>query len=461
MTEAKFDNYESLSAHLKEALAECDKLREENAQLRCRLGLAPEPIPSISSEMFGDSAEQVQEVNTDSIVTKRSTPEKKIDLFRSLFRGREDVYPVRWEGKGGKSGYSPACANEWKRELCQKSRIKCSDCLYRSLLPVTVELIQKHLTGKCTIGVYPLLQNESCYFLAVDFDKQSWQDDAAAFMNTCDKLGVPAAMERSRSGNGAHIWIFFSEPISASKARALGSYILTRTMELRPQLGLESYDRFFPNQDTMPRGGFGNLIALPMQYKPRQEGNSLFVDRQFQAYDDQWGYLASINKIDCTDVDSIIKEAFRNDGIIGVRRVASDDAAPDPWTAAPSSKMSREPLQGPFPPVVEIVCSNQLYIRKDDLPPAMINRLIRLAAFQNPEFYRAQALRLPTYDKPRVIACAEDYPRHIGLPRGCLDEVVELINAHHIHTNTIDKRSSVLHLRLISQENLILCNKKL
>ena len=298
------------------------------------------------------------------------------------------------------------------------------------------------------MGVYPLLQNESCYFLAVDFDKQSWQDDAAAFTNTCDKLGVPAAMERSRSGNGAHIWIFFTEPVSASKARALGSYILTRTMEFRPQLGLESYDRFFPNQDTMPRGGFGNLIALPMQYKPRQEGNSLFVDRQYQAYDDQWGYLGSIKRINETDIDSMIKDAYRNDGIIGVRRVTSDDSDPDPWTVKPSSKIIRETLQGPFPPAIEIICSNQLYIRKDDLPPAMINQLIRLAAFQNPEFYRAQALRLPTYDKPRVIACAEDYPRHIGLPRGCLDEVVELFNAHHIRVNTTEKRFSGSPLEL-------------
>ena len=141
MTELKLDNFESLSAHLKEVLAECYKLREENAQLRNLLGLTPEPIPNISGEMLRDSAEQVKNSTTDSVVTKNSTADKKIDLFRSLFLGREDVYPVRWEGKGGKSGYSPACANEWKREFCQKPLIKCSDCLNRCLLPVTDELI--------------------------------------------------------------------------------------------------------------------------------------------------------------------------------------------------------------------------------------------------------------------------------------------------------------------------------
>lgn len=440
MTEAKFDDYSSLKASLEKALAECQRLREENAQLKLRLGITPETIVEATGKLFGDNIEQVQETNTNINVTKYSAPEKKIHLFRSLFRGREDVYPVRWEGKAGKKGYSPACANEWKDGYCQKPRVKCSCCSNRYFLPVTDELIQKHLTGKCTIGVYPLLPDETCCFLAVDFDKQNWPDDARAFLDTCDQLGVPAAMERSRSGNGVHIWIFFDEPVPAAKARALGSYILTQTMEIRPELGFDSYDRFFPSQDTMPRGGFGNLIALPLQYKPRQKGNSVFVKRQYSAYDDQWAYLAGIKKINNITLDVILKEAYRNNRIIGVSRVSFDDADRDPLTVLPSNNISRKPLTGLFPPAVRIVYSNQLYIRKDDLPPAMINRIIRLAAFQNPEFYKAQSMRLPTYDKPRVIACAEDYPRHIGLPRGCLDEVVELLNAHNVQVNIIDKR---------------------
>lgn len=310
MTEAKFDDYRSLKASLEKALAECQRLREENAQLKFRLGITPETIVQATGQLFEDNIEQVQETNTNINVTKYSAPEKKIHLFRSLFRGREDVYPVRWEGKAGKKGYSPACANEWKDGYCQKPRVKCSHCSNRYFLPVTDELIQKHLTGKCTIGVYPLLPDETCCFLAVDFDKQNWPDDARAFLDTCDQLGVPAAMERSRSGNGAHIWIFFDEPVPAARARALGSYILTQTMEIRPELGFNSYDRFFPNQDTIPRGGFGNLIALPLQYKPRQKGNSVFVNHQYRAYDDQWAYLASIKKINSTTLDSILKEAY-------------------------------------------------------------------------------------------------------------------------------------------------------
>lgn len=440
MTEAKFDDYRNLKANLDEALAECQRLREENARLKLRLGLTPETISQVAGQMFTDNIEQVQEADTNINVTKYSAPEKKISLFRSLFRGREDVYPVRWEGKAGKRGYSPACANEWRDGYCQKPRVKCSRCSNRYFLPVTNELIQKHLTGKCTIGVYPLLPDETCCFLAVDLDKQNWPDDARAFLDTCDQLGVPAAMERSRSGNGAHIWLFFDEPVPAAKARALGSYILTQTMEIRPELGFDSYDRFFPNQDTMPRGGFGNLIALPLQYKPRQKGNSVFVNHQYRAYDDQWAYLASIKKIDSTTLDLILKEAYKANGIIGIARVSCDDADRDPWTVSSSNNISREHITGLLPPAVKIVYSNQLYIHKDDLPPAIINRIIRLAAFQNPEFYKAQSMRLPTYDKPRVIACAEDYPRHIGLPRGCLDEVLELLNAHNVQVNIIDER---------------------
>lgn len=219
------------------------------------------------------------------VVYHRSSPESKIALFRSLFRGRDDVYPRRFENpRTGKSGYAPACGNEWVRGLCDKPKIKCALCAHQRFLPVTDDVIRWHLSGEdeagrnFVMGIYPMLRDETCFFLAADLDKASWREDALAILETCKQMGLPANLERSRSGNGGHIWLFFDEAIPAVLARKLGAHILTETMERRPDIGLDSYDRLFPNQDTLPRGGFGNLIALPLQKGPREVGNSVFLD---------------------------------------------------------------------------------------------------------------------------------------------------------------------------------------
>ncbi len=239
-----------------------------------------------------------------SPINQHSAADLKIRLFRSLFHGRDDVYPRRFESrKTGKSGYAPACANEWIRGICEKPRIKCTDCVNRRFLPVTDEVIRWHLSGvddsgqSFVAGVYPMLQDETCFFLAVDFDKEGWRDDAAAFLETCSGMGVPAVMERSRSGRGGHVWLFFEEAVTAAAARRLGSYVLTETMERHPEVGFTSYDRFFPNQDTLPHGGFGNLIALPLQKQPRDLGNSVFLDDQMVAHADQWAFLSTVRKL--------------------------------------------------------------------------------------------------------------------------------------------------------------------
>jgi superfamily II DNA or RNA helicase len=413
---------EDIAKQLKAALEECFRLREENKNLKSLLGIKEEIPVAPMAEVLSQ--------------------ENKVALFRSLFRGREDVYSVRWEARTGKSGYSPACANEWKRPLCVKPRIRCSECENRELLSVTDDVIHQHLTGKHTIGVYPLLPDETCWFLAVDFDKATWKEDASAFLETCENLSVPAALERSRSGNGGHTWIFFDSPIQAVLARKLGSSVLTYTMDRHPQLGLDSYDRFFPSQDTMPKGGFGSLIALPLQRKPRDKGHSLFLDSDFNPYPDQWSFLSTIRKMQKSEVEAIVHEAQRKGKIIGVRLSLTEEGDEDPWTLPPSGRKMVKTIEGPFPERVEIIVGNMVYIDKRHLPAEMVNKLVRLAAFQNPDFYKTQAMRLSTYDKPRIISCAEDFEKYIGLPRGSLDEASEFLRVHGIEANIRDERYS-------------------
>ena len=387
------------------------------------------------------------ELGPSFVVDQRSSSQSKITLFRSLFRGRDDVYPRQFESrKTGKSGYAPACANDWVRGICEKPRIKCAECPNRRFLPVTDDVIRWHLSGcdpdgqPFVAGVYPLLQDETCFFLAVDFDKAGWHEDAKAFLDACRRMNLPAALERSRSGRGAHVWIFFEEAIPAALARRLGSHVLTETMEGRPDIGLDSYDRLFPNQDTMPRGGFGNLIALPLQKGPRKQDHSVFLDDGLVPWADQWAFLASVGKVGRAHVEAIVQEAERHGRILGVRLPPQDDGDEAPWTAPPSRHRKEPPILGELPHTLEIVLGNQVYIAKEGLHPGLRNRLLRLAAFQNPEFYRAQAMRLSTYEKPRVIACAEDHPHHIGLPRGCLDEVRQVLTDLHVRAALRDER---------------------
>ena len=366
----------------------------------------------------------------------RLSTEEKVALFRRLFCGRPDVYALRWEGKSGKTGYAPACANEWKAGICEKPRIKCAECPHRQFLPVTDKVIHEHLAGKITVGVYPLLQDESCYFLAVDFDEADWREDAQAFMRACAELNVPASLEISRSGKGAHAWIFFASAVAARDARRLGTAIISHTCIRTRQLKLTSYDRLFPNQDTMPKGGFGNLIALPLQKKPREQGFSTFVDEWLQPYPDQWGYLASVRTLVADELEGIIGSVTGGGHPLDVTFITDEDAA-EPWR-----RPARIPkaLPGPLPTALTVILANQLYFEKAQLPQPLANRLIRLAAFQNPEFYRAQAMRFSIWDKPRVIGCAENYPKHIALPRGCLDAVRELLRENKVTLHLRDER---------------------
>jgi superfamily II DNA or RNA helicase len=361
----------------------------------------------------------------------------KVALFRRLFRGRADVYPIRWESKtSSNSGYAPACANEWRAGICEKPRIKCGDCSNRVLIPLSDSVIYSHLAGEHTVGIYPLLADDTCYFLAVDFDKADWREDAQAFVKSCDELGVPASLEISRSGQGAHVWVFFACSVPARDARRLGTAIISHTCSRTRQLKLESYDRLFPNQDTMPKGGFGNLIALPLQRKSRENGCSVFVDSELQPFPDQWAYLASIVPMAPNDIEPTILRATGSAHPLDVTFIDDEDFV-EPWKR--QSTIPKK-ISVAMPKALNVTLANLIYFEKKDLPQPLVNRLIRLAAFQNPAFYKAQAMRMSVWDKPRIIGCAENYPQHIALPRGCRDAAQDLLLENDILCNLSDER---------------------
>jgi hypothetical protein len=384
--------------------------------------------------------------------SRNLAPSDKVALFQRLFAGRTDVFPLRWENsRDGRSGYAPACANEWKRGICGKPQVKCGDCPNQAFIPLSSEIVEGHLRGQHPMrpvgvdfvaGIYPLLHDETCFFVAVDFDGVNWRSDARAYVETCAENGIHVALERSRSGNGAHAWIFFEEAVPARDARRLAAWFITLTMERRPEIGFESYDRLFPSQDTMPTGGFGNLIALPLQRRARDQGNTVFIDGELNPYDDQWTFLSSLRRLDRARLRSLLDEADAHGGVLGVRIPVEDEGADEPWRAPPSRHQARMPITEPLPRCVNMVLADEVYVDRSELPPSMVTRLVRIAAFQNPEFYRAQAMRLPTFGKPRVISCASLHPRHVGLPRGCLDGVQALFAEHRIDTAVEDHREA-------------------
>ena len=373
-------------------------------------------------------------------VTGLSPAHDKIALFRSLFGGRQDVYPKRWEN-AGKAGYAPVCVNEWVPRVCGKPRLKCGACPNQAFRAMTNEAIDGHLRGRHTLGVYVMLADDNCWFLAADFDGDAWRRDAGAFLEACWSKRVSAALERSRSGHGAHVWIFFAEPIPAALARRLGTLLLTETMECRPDIGFGSYDRFFPSQDTVPSGGFGNLIALPLQGGPRQEGNSLFLDGKFVPHADQWAFLSSLHRLTLAEVTTLVDQAGREGRVVGLRLPLDEDDE-EPWTAPPSRHRALPAITGPLPERVEAILGDQLYIPRADLPPGLVNRLVRLAAFQNPAFYSTQAMRRSTFGIPRIIACAELHSHHVALPRGCREAMERLLEDIGIGLDIRDERNA-------------------
>lgn len=421
-------------------------LLSENERLRGLLGIESGNVSEETASQ-SDNAEKDNSIETlPSLVNKYSSPGEKIELFMSLFRGRTDVYAKRCYSKKHESAYYvPACRNEWVKGLCDRGRIKCKDCQNRDLLPLAEKVIDVHLrnqdeNGVGIIGIYPLLDNETCRFLAIDFDEEKWQDDVAAFRSVCDQLGLSVAIERSRSGNGAHAWIFFEEPVAAISARKLGNALLTKVMSVRHEIRFTSYDRMFPNQDFMPKGGFGNLIALPMQGNARKEGNSEFVNEHFESYSDQWAYLSSVKRLTSSEVQNLLDILCVGNGLGELGNAAVDEEETiEPWAAKkPEIKLELDD----FADHLTIIEANRLYAPKEGVSQRALNRIKRLAAFQNPLFYKTQKMRMSTYGIPRIISSLDETDKYIGIPRGCRQAFSDLLESSGIKYSFEDKRNS-------------------
>ena len=363
--------------------------------------------------------------------------ERKVELFASLFRGREDVFPLRWENKrSGRSGWAPRCSNEWVQGVCAKPRVKCGECPHQAFLPPVRTELLAHLQGRQVMGVYPLTTADACWLLAIDLDGSSWRRDVAALREVCGELAVTPAVERSRSGDGAHVWFFFSKPVPATLARRFGLMVLTDAMSRCSTLGLNSYDRMFPNQDTLPKGGFGNLIALPLQHGPRQLGNSLFVDDQFKPHRDQWSFLEGLPRLDPGHLENLVAEASADDRVLGVAGEMVDGRAP--WR--PPRSLSDRLTAAPLPKLVRATLAQRLYVYADGLPPPLVDAIRRLATFSNPLFLERQRMRLSTARTPRAIGCFEHRGQFLELPRGCLAQLEKLLDDLGIPLELTDER---------------------
>ena len=416
-------------------LLELEQLRMENARLKEILqanGIAYDVVSTYAYEEKVYSDISFPEVHLGK--------EKRIELFRSLFRGREDVFARRWYSKvTNKSGYQPVCVNEWRRGLCDKKAIKCADCPNRNFLSLGYDDVCRHLIGNdengCdVVGIYAIMSDNNCAFLCTDFDDKSckhrYKDDVLAFVGVCRDWNIPYSIERSRSGNGAHVWIFFNAVVPAYKARRLGNAILTEAMSRDGRMAFDSYDRFFPNQDRMPEGGFGNLVALPLQGKARKDLNSVFVDDEFFAYRDQWTYLAQVQKIEEQKVDVILQNHIHED--LGVLSTSSESK---PWVIPVPQNIN----SADFTKAITITVADKIYIPLNSISAKVLNHIKRIAAFRNPEFYKKQAMRMSTYGIPRIISCFDITDDYLAMPRGCKEAIMKLLDSNGAKYTIVDE----------------------
>lgn len=381
----------------------------------------------------------------EGIVTSASPARDKLELFRSLFTCRKDVYAHGYRRKDGGIGYTPACANEWKPGICPKAaqqRIRCAECTNRVFPELSDATIIAHFKGKDdrfrdVLGQYVLDRNCNTKVLVIDFDKADWKEATNAVRLVAKRRGINAAVERSRSGNGAHIWFFFLEPIDAKAAREFGSYLITEAAALNKTITFEAFDRMLPAQVTIPDGGFGNLIALPFQGKAQREGNSVFVDEQFEPFPDQWLYLSQIQLIPRSTVHNLIEATGNNPHGLATVAVANKTKR---YAQKPRKRL---PLTSrDFPSSLPVTQADMLYIPEKSLSPAAQMEIRGLATFANPEFFRAQSMHQSVFGKPRLIDLSELRGGCVAIPRGCKVQLERLLQEAGVSAHYSDKRKS-------------------
>ena len=364
------------------------------------------------------------------------TNEEKIDLFLSLFGARRSVYPKLWINlKKGSKGYSPACGNEWVHGLCEKPRVRCSDCPNQNFPTLDHSAVHSHLTGRHTIGTYAIREDDSCIFLAADFDGDGWMQDIEAYRRAAEQMGISVAIERSRSGNGGHAWIFFARPVPAVLARRLGTLIVARASSFHQGMKLSTYDRFFPNQDMCPKGGFGNLIALPLQQEPRKSGHTLFLDDNFEPVSDQWVYLASLPKIDLAELQRLLETSCGHE-----KDSQPTESASLNFDEAALNVIPQAVRRGDFKGTLKLVRKSQITIPLADVPTSLGAALKRLGTIANPVFYEKQRFRFSTVNIPRFIFCGEEHDDKLVLPRGTLHDIDKLVSKAGGKVEIIDRR---------------------
>jgi len=462
--------HEDIRLALEEKVAEESTKNKDAAAVEYNLQIMAQTMPkSVTTDVYYPS---------HVLVTRNSAAQEKINLYTSLFVGRKDVFALRWyNAKSNKSGYSPVCENKWKIGKCDMKKYSCATCPFKLPMPLSDRYIFNHLIGKDSacrdvVGLYPLMEGDVCRFLAFDFDSHTgssdaWKKDTAAVRKTCVAFSIPVSVEISRSGKGAHLWIFFSENIAAKRARNLGMLILQAAMNERHSLSFESFDRIFPNQDTIPKGGYGNLIALPLQGQAVKNKCSVFVDEEFIPFDDQWAYLNSVKKLSEKDVKTCCIELTKaipnflpnefdnnkndeaNDVVqIGTAYKIFGTSATNSNTQSDNLNcqsnilptQSAQLTQNDFSSAVRITFSNQIEITKSGISERALGIFRRTAVFLNPEYFSKLQMRLPLYNIPRYIDCSGETEDALLLPRGNLGYIQKLLNDCNTFYEITDER---------------------